>query len=154
MRTTLSLALVLAAGWGSARDDKPAPEPKLEGTWEVVTLLRGGVPRSGGSTEVGRVTFDKDGGCRLLYRHTSVTAQGITVRDDREEVGTFRATGGELDLLDKDGKAVRQKGIYKFEKGALVVAFGAERPKGYELNPSDRKVSADQWVVTLRPAKK
>lgn len=153
MRTTLSLALVLTAGWGAARDDKPAPEPKLEGAWDVVTYARGGVPLAGGGTHLTGVTFDKDGGYRLAYRHTMLTAQGVLDAGGSEEAGKFRATGGELDLLDKDGKAVRQKGIYKFEKGGLVVAFGAERPKSFDA-PDPHKATHDQWVATLRPAKK
>jgi hypothetical protein len=153
MRTALSPALVLAAGWASARDETPAPEPKLEGSWVVVKAAQGGVPLAGGGSHLTLVTFDKDGSYRLSFRSTMVTAKGITDTGGRVEAGTFRVSGRELDLLDADGKTVRQKGIFKFEKETFVVALGAERPKSFD-EPKPDAAGRDVWVLTLRPLKK
>ncbi len=110
MRTALPLVLVAAAGVIHARAEKPDPEPKLDGSWAVVKAAEGGVPLVGGGTHLTLVTFDQDGGYRLVFRKVSVTAMGVTDAGGYEEVGKFRVSGRELDLLDKGGRPCRGRG--------------------------------------------
>ncbi|WP_439629406.1 hypothetical protein [Gemmata sp.] len=46
-----------------------------------------------------------------------------------------------------------RKGIFKFDKGELVVALGPDRPKSFDPPRLDAE-GRDVWVLTLRPAKK
>lgn len=146
--SSLAFAVVFAVGAAFAQEKPPAAEPRFIGEWTVVKVVRGGEPRAGGDSVPARMHFHKDGGYRLTYLDTMVTAQGV-LEKSHDLVGKMRVHGPDLDLLDEDGKAVLQSGVFKFEQGELTIALGpgAARPKSF-----DESGSAE--VLTLRPAKK
>lgn len=146
--SSLAFAVVFAVGAAFAEEKPPAAESRFIGEWTVVKVVRGGEPRAGGDSVPARVRFDQDGGYRLTYRDTMVTAQGV-LEKSHDLVGKMRVQGRDLDLLDEEGKAVLRCGVFKFEQGELTIALGvgAVRPKSF-----DESDSAE--VLTLRPTKK
>ncbi len=140
-RLAAGLALALSCGLLTASDD-PKTDKDLEGSWVVVSALRGGEK---GERPVGdRFTF-KDGQITIKPDES----------DSREQLATYTVDPSrdpkQINLTPKAREGTDQEsptlpGIYKIEDGKLIVCFSTdrnvERPTSFASEVGSRTILA------------
>jgi uncharacterized protein (TIGR03067 family) len=139
-------ALVFALGGAAVADDKANPEPlkAVAGDGALTSF-------DGKGVKLNRADLKKLAPAR---RDVVITADTITAEfGGKKETRTFKVdntkTPHHIDLtLTKDGKAETSYGIYKVEKGVLMIC-ATEQDKA-ESRPTEFKTGRDVFLMTVR----
>ena len=135
-----SLALVAFIGQ-SARPDDDDPEPpdslrSLDGKWQQVTRIQGGMPSDENLIKNRTITFEKN---KYTLRDSGEVAGELTFVIDRSK----KPAHIDVTFVNNGGG---DKGIIKLERGVLTVCFaggdGSARPRKFESKDGTQNILA------------
>jgi uncharacterized protein (TIGR03067 family) len=147
-----SLALLLLLGLPALAGDLPDPEPasssemdlkKMQGTWDITLIEENGKKPVGKETATAVIKKDQ-----VVIREGKGREEPARIKLDA------RKKPPHIDIFPDKGKDQAIKGIYKFEKGDLVIVFGKmvkERPTKFETGPGQSKIVFKKRKVEKKP---